>query len=433
LVNLISLAFEAATCSLAPLLDGSPSDAAPQAASPVDNRAAFIFIFITVALDMLALGVIVPVLPKLIVDMRGGDEASAAHWVGLFGTLWAAMQFIAMPIVGALSDKIGRRPVVLVSNFGQAADYALMALAPNLWWLLIGRLISGLTSSSVTTAFAYIADVTAPEKRAAVFGALGAAFGLGFVIGPWLGGELGGLDPRMPFWVAGALSLLNGAYGLFVLPESLPPERRTHFSWAKANPIGSFAMLRANPQIGGLAAIKFLNDLAHVVYPATFALFAMHAFEWGPKEVGRILAVVGVSGIIVQAGLVGRIVAAIGERRALIAGLACGSIGFALYGLSREPWMLFAAIPIAAFWGLAGPAGQALMSQRVSPSEQGRLQGALSSLTGIAGMAGPSIFTGVFAYAIGASAPFSFAGAAFMTAAVFVALGLPIALRALRT
>jgi MFS transporter, DHA1 family, tetracycline resistance protein len=408
----------------------APPDLEPS--EPGARRAAFVFIFITLVLDMLALGMIVPVLPKLIVDMRGGDEASAAHWVGLFGTLWAAMQFAAMPIVGSVSDRVGRRPVVLLSNFGQAADYTIMALAPNLWWLLAGRLLSGLTSSSVSTAFAYIADVTAPKKRAGAFGALGAAFGLGFVLGPALGGVVGAIDPRLPFWLAGALSLLNGLYGLFVLPESLPAARRSAFSWAKANPIGSFAMLRANPQLLGFASVKFLNDLAHVVYPATFALYAMHRYHWGTREVGLTLAVVGVSGIVVQAGLVGRIVAAIGERRALIVGIVCGAIAFATYGLAYKPWMLIAAIPLGAFWGLAGPAGQALMSQRVSASEQGRLQGAISSLTGVAGMLGPSIFTGVFAYSIGANAPGVLAGGAFFTAAVFVASGLPIALRAVR-
>lgn len=408
------------------------SEFAPsRAPQPAARRAALAFIFITVALDMLALGIIVPVFPALVVNMTG-SEVNAAHWVGLASTLWALMQFVAMPLVGALSDRIGRRPIVLVSNFGQAADYVVMALAPNLWWLLVGRLISGLTSASVSTAFAYIADVTAPEKRAGAFGMMGAAFGLGFVIGPDLGGVLGDVDPRLPFWVAGALSLLNGLYGLLVLPESLPIEKREPVAWRKANPIGSFAMLRANPRIFGLAAVKFLNDLAHVVYPATFALYAMHRYTWGPREVGLTLAVVGVSGIVVQAGLVGRIVAAIGERRALITGLGCGAIGFTLYGLASEPWMFFCAIPIAALWGLAGPAGQALMSQRVGAGEQGRLQGALSSLTGVAGLLGPSLFTGVFAYSIGAGASAALAGAAFVTAALLVALGLPVALRSLR-
>ena len=396
------------------------------------RRAAFIFIFITVALDMLALGIIVPVFPQLVVQMNGGSQANAAHWVGLSGTLWALMQFSAMPVLGALSDRVGRRPVVLLSNFGQGADYMVMALAPNLWWLLLGRLISGVTSGSVSTAYAYIADVTAPEKRAGVYGVMGAAFGLGFVFGPALGGVLGDIDPRLPFWVAACLSLLNGMYGLFVLPESLPPERRAPFLWAKANPVGAVAMLRSNPHLGRLASVKFFNDLAHVVYPATFALFGMARFGWGVKEVGLTLALVGVSGIVVQAGLVSRIVAALGEGRALLLGLMCGTLGFGIYAFAPAPWVFFIGVPIAALWGLAGPSAQALMSRRVHPSEQGRLQGALSSLTGVAGLIGPMLFTTVFAFFISPGAPVFAPGAAFLTASVLVALSLVVAQRAVR-
>ncbi|WP_395646537.1 TCR/Tet family MFS transporter [Terricaulis sp.] len=404
----------------------------PQPAPPSARRAAFIFIFITLALDMLALGIIVPVLPKLIVEMRGGDEVSAAHWVGLFSTLWAVMQFLAMPIIGALSDKVGRRPIILLSNFGQGADYVLMALAPNLWWLLVGRLISGVTTASVSTGFAYVADVTPPEKRAGAFGALGAAFGLGFVIGPALGGVLGEMDPRLPFWLAGGLSMLNGLYGLFVLPESLAPGKRGGFSWGKANPIDAFALLRAQPRLLGLASVKFLNDVAHVVYPTTFALYFFHKFEWTERGVGLFLAAVGAASIVVQAGLVGRIVKAIGERRALLIGLFSGAAGFVIYALAPEGWVAFIGVVFAAFWGLAGPSGQALMSRRVGASEQGRLQGALSSLTGVAGLIGPTLFTGVFAYFISSAAPVQFAGAACLVAAACVALSLPIALVAAR-
>lgn len=414
--------------------EGNAPQSTQEAATPKAGarQAAFIFIFITVALDMLALGIIVPVFPQLVVQMNGGSEANAAHWVGLSGTLWALMQFAAMPVLGALSDRVGRRPVVLLSNFGQGADYIVMALAPNLWWLLVGRLISGVTSGSVATAFAYIADVTAPEKRAGAFGVMGAAFGLGFVIGPALGGVFGDIDPRLPFWVAASLSLLNGMYGLFVLPESLPHDRRAAFSWRRANPVGAFAMLRANPRLAWLASVKFLNDLAHVVYPSTFALFGMARFDWGVKEVGLTLAMIGVSSIVVQAGLVSRIVAALGEARALTLGLACGSVGFTLYAYATAPWMVYLAIPIAAFWGLSGPSGQALMSRRVHPSEQGRLQGALSSLTGVAGLLGPMLFTTVFAYFISPGAPVFAPGSAFLTAAILVALSLLVAQRALR-
>lgn len=408
------------------------SESAEPSASEKPRRAAFIFIFITLTLDMLALGIIVPVLPRLIVEFRGGDEASAAHWVGLFGTLWAVFQFIAMPLIGAYSDTIGRRPVVLLSNFGQAADYVFMALAPSLWWLLVGRLISGATSASISTAFAYVADVTEPDKRAGAFGALSAAFGLGFVVGPALAALTGDIDPRLPFWIAAALCALNGCYGLFVLPELLPRERRALFSWRKANPVGAFALLRSQPQLLGLAAVKYLNDLARVVFPATFVLFAMHLYQWDTSEIGWTLALVGVSGAVVQAGLVGRIVKAIGEERALLFGLVLGVVGFVLYAVSSEPWMLLASIPIAAFWGIAGPAGQALMSRRVSASEQGRLQGALSALTGIAGMTGPTLFTSVFAYFIATGAPTHIPGAAFFTAGLCVALSIPFAIGAMR-
>jgi MFS transporter, DHA1 family, tetracycline resistance protein len=404
---------------------------APSAPEPAGRKAAFAFIFVTVALDMLALGVIIPVLPKLILGFEGGDTEAAAKWVGTFGTLWAGMQFVAMPILGALSDRVGRRPVILISNFGLAADYVVMALAPSLGWLLVGRIVSGVTSASVTTAFAYVADVTPPEKRAASFGMLGAAFGLGFVIGPALGGYLGGIDPRLPFWVACVLGTLNGCYGLFVLPESLPKEKRSPFNWKRANPIGGLQMLKSQPQLLGLASVKFMNDLAHVVYPSTFALYAMYRFKWGPQEVGLMLGLVGLAGVVVQGALVGRIVRALGEGKALMLGLVCGAAGFAIYGLAPTVPVLLLGVPVAAMWGLAGPAGQALMSKRVSPTEQGRLQGSLSSLTGVAGLIGPVIFTSVFAWFISSSAPLHLPGAAFLAAALFVFLALPLAMRAL--
>lgn len=404
----------------------------PQTTPVAGRRGAFVFVFVTVALDMLALGLIIPVVPKLILEMNGGDTSAAAHWVGILGTLWALMQFFSAPVLGALSDKVGRRPVILISNFGLSLDYVVLALAPNIAWLTVGRLISGVTSASVPTAFAYVADVTEPAKRAQTFGMLGAAFGLGFVVGPALGGYLGGFDPRLPFWVACALSGLNGLYGLFVLPESLPKEKRGTFSWARANPLGGFKLLRSQPRLIGLASVKFINDFAHVVYPATFALYAMYRFGWGPQEVGGMLGLVGVAGIVVQAGLVGRAVRALGEERALLLGLGCGATGFAIYGIAPTPLWMFCGIPIAALWGLSGPAGQALMSKRVGASEQGRLQGSLSSLTGVAGMIGPTVFSSVFAWFISDTAPAHLPGAAFLTAALCVLLAIPVAMRALR-
>jgi DHA1 family tetracycline resistance protein-like MFS transporter len=235
-----------------------------QATRPPRGAAAA-FIFITILLDMLALGLIVPILPKLVESFVDDDTARAARIFGLFGTAWALMQFFFSPILGSLSDRYGRRPLILLSNFGLGLDYVLMALAPSLIWLFIGRVISGITSASISTAFAYVADITPPERRASVFGKIGAAFGAGFVLGPAIGGLLGGLDPRLPFWVAAALSLLNALYGLLILPESLPRERRSQFHWKSANPVGALKLLRSNRVLAGLAVVNFIAQLAHVV------------------------------------------------------------------------------------------------------------------------------------------------------------------------
>src|SRR5712691_795049 len=224
------------------------------------RRAAFIFVFITVLLDMLALGIVIPVLPKLVVDFLSGDTARAAEIYGIFGTVWALMQFIFSPVHGALSDRFGRRPLILISNFGLALDYVLMALAPNLWWLFVGRVISGITAASISTAYAYVADVTPPQDRAARFGMLGVAFGAGFILGPAIGGLAGSVDPRLPFWIAAALSLANAAYGFFILPESLPPERRSPFRWRRANPIGSLVLLRSHKRLAAFATVNFLGQ-----------------------------------------------------------------------------------------------------------------------------------------------------------------------------
>jgi len=242
--------------------------------APPPRRAALVFIFITILLDMLALGMIIPVLPRLIESFMGGDTASAAKVYGVFGTVWALMQFLSMPVMGSLSDRFGRRPVILLSNLGLGLDYVLMALAPNLKWLFVGRLVSGITAASISTAMAYVADVTSAEKRAAGFGMMGVAFGAGFVLGPAIGGFLGSIDPRFPFWAAAAASLLNAAYGWLVLPESLPPERRRPFSWRRANPVGSLHLLRSHPELQGLAGVTFISSLAHAVLPATMVLSA---------------------------------------------------------------------------------------------------------------------------------------------------------------
>jgi DHA1 family tetracycline resistance protein-like MFS transporter len=394
------------------------------------RRAALAFIFITIVLDMFALGMIVPVLPHLIEDFLGGDTAGAAKVYGVFGTVWALMQFFAMPIVGALSDRFGRRKVILLSNFGLGLDYVLMALAPNLAWLFVGRVISGITAASVSTGMAYIADVTPPEKRAAAFGRVGIAFGLGFVLGPALGGLLGSVDPRLPFWVAAGLSLANAMYGLFILPESLPPEKRRAFEWRRANPLGSLKLLRSHSELSGLAVVVFLSNLAHAALPATFVLYAGYRYGWDARDVGFVLAAVGICSAVVQGALVGAAVRRLGERRVLLTGLACGAIGFFAYGLAPTGALFLAAVPVVALWGLASPAAQGLMTRHIGPTEQGALQGAAGSVMGIATMIGPWLFASTFAYFIGEGTRWHVPGASFMLASVLLGLGVLVAARA---
>jgi MFS transporter, DHA1 family, tetracycline resistance protein len=397
------------------------------AAAP--RRAALAFIFVTIVLDMLALGMIIPVLPHLIADFMGGDTAGAARVYGLFGTAWALMQFLSMPVMGALSDRFGRRRVILISNLGLGLDYVLMALAPGLAWLFAGRVISGICAASVSTGMAYVADVTPVERRSAAFGALGVAFGLGFVLGPALGGLLGSVDPRLPFWAAAAFSLLNALYGLFVLPESLPPARRRAFEWRRANPLGSLRLLRSHPGLFGLAGVVFLSNLAHAALPATFVLYADYRYGWGARDVGFMLAVIGICSAIVQGGLVGPLVRRFGERRVLLGGLACGTAGFAVYALAPTGLVFLAGVPVVALWGLASPAAQGLMTRRVGAGEQGELQGANGSVLGIATMIGPGLFAGTFAWFIGDGARLHVPGAAFLLASVLLAAGALLAAR----
>src|SRR5882724_4790281 len=297
------------------------------------TKRALAFIFCTVALDVLALGLMIPVLPSLVLGFMGGDTADAAKVFGLFATAWGLMQFLCSPLLGALSDRYGRRPVILVSCLGLGLDYVFMALAPSLMLLFIGRIISGITAATISTAFAYIADVTPPDGRAKAFGIVGVAFGLGFVVGPALGGLLGGLDPRLPFWLSAVACIVNAAFGWFVLPESLPAERRMAFAWKRANPIGSLRLLLSNRQLIGLAAVDFVANVAHQVLPSVFVLYAAHRYGWGEIAVGLTLAFVGVCSAIVQ-GLVGPIVDRIGARHALLLGLLAGGLGMVIYGLA---------------------------------------------------------------------------------------------------
>jgi DHA1 family tetracycline resistance protein-like MFS transporter len=389
------------------------------------RQAAFIFIFITVLLDMLGIGIIVPVLPKLVVDFLAGNTARAAEIYGVFGTAWALMQFLVSPLHGALSDRFGRRPLILLSNFGLGLDYILMALAPNLWWLFVGRVISGITAASIATSYAYVADVTPPELRAARFGMLGVAFGVGFVLGPALGGIAGNVDPRLPFWIAAGLSLANALYGFLVLPESLPKERRAGFAWRNANPLGALALLRAQRQLLGLGAVNFLYNLAHASLPSVSVLYMMYRYGWDERAVGFTLAAVGVCAMLVQGTLVGAVVARFGERNALLAGLVFGVAGFAAFGLAATGPLFLTSIPLLALWGFVSPSVLGLMSRRVGPTEQGRLQGANASIMGIANLLGPVLFAQTFAVSIGGG--WHLPGAAFLLAALIVAAAIVIA------
>ena len=396
------------------------------------RRAALAFIFVTVVLDVLAMGVVIPVLPRLVENFLAGNTARAAEVLGLFGTVWALMQFVFSPVLGVLSDRIGRRPVILFSNFGLGFDYILMALAPTLRWLFVGRVISGITGASFTTAGAYIADVMPPEKRAEGFGMIGAAWGLGFVLGPALGGLLGEVSPRLPFWVAAALTLLNATYGLFVLPESLPRERRRPIEWRRASPVGSLKLYRSHHELFGLASVTVLYYLAHQVLPSVFVLYAGYRYGWTPFMVGITLALVGVCSSIVQAGLIRPIVARLGERGALLAGICFGFVGFIIWGLAPTGWIFWLGIPFGALMGLFGPSAQGLMTRLVSPSEQGELQGANSSLMGITGLIGPALFTLTFATFIRERSDLHLPGAPFLLAALLVAAAGVVAWRVTR-
>ncbi len=396
------------------------------------RKATLAFIFVTVLIDMLAFGMIIPVLPMLVQNFAGGNAARGAEIYGAFGTAWALMQFIFAPVQGSLSDRFGRRTVILISCTGLGLDFIVMALAPNLWWLLAGRVISGIAAASFSTAGAYISDVTPPEKRAASFGLIGAAFGVGFVLGPALGGLLGAVSPRLPFWAAAFMALINVCWGLFVLPESLPREKRVPFSWKSANPVGALKLLRSHSQLAGLAGCYFLMSLAHAVLPSITVLYMHFRFGWDSRAVGMLLAGVGISSLIVQGLLVKPAVRLLKERRALAVGLTFGAAGFAIYALATTGAMFWIGVPVMALWGIATPSLQAIVTRLVTPTEQGRLQGALSSLIGLASLIGPTLFTQTFAAFIGARAQFELPGAPFLLAALLVFTAMLLAWRITR-
>lgn len=395
------------------------------------RRAAIAFILVTAALDIIAMGIIIPVLPELI-EQFVGSNAQAGFINGVFVALWALMQFVASPIIGSLSDQVGRRPVILLSAAGLAADYVLMALAPNLWWLAVGRIIAGVTSSSFTTVFAYMADITPPEQRARAYGLIGAAFSAGFVAGPAIGGMLGEISPRAPFWAAAIASGVAFLYGLFVLPESLAPEKRMRFAWKRANPVGALMLLRSHPELSGLAVVNFLLYFAHHVFSAVFVLYAGLRYGWGPWQVGVLLAMTGVLDMIVQGLVVGPAVKRFGDRRVMVFGLFGGAVGIACMGLAPTGLLFTLAMLPNALWGLAMPTLQSLMTARVSESEQGQLQGANMSVASIAGVLSPMFFGSVYAVTSGDGAWIQLPGAALLVAALVLLLAAVLGWRVAR-
>jgi MFS transporter, DHA1 family, tetracycline resistance protein len=385
-------------------------------------RPAIAFIFVTAFLDVMAMGIVIPVLPVLI-EQFTGSNAEAGIYNGLFVTLWAGMQFIFSPVIGSLSDNHGRRPVILISTAGLAADFALMAWAPNLWWLALARILGGITSSSFTTVYAYMADITPPEGRARAYGLIGAAFSAGFIAGPLVGGVLGEWGPRVPFWAAAALSGLAFLYGAFVLPESLAPEKRMDFSWRRANPFGALRLLRSHPELTGLSLVNFLLYFAHHVFAAVFVLYAGYRYGWSTWEIGLGLALWGVLDILVQAVAVDPAVKRLGDRKTMVFGLAAGAAGLAILGFAPNGWTFVLGIFVSALWGFAMPTLMSLMTRRVSESEQGQLQGANMSVASIAGIASPLFFGFIYSLSVGAAPPLPHPGTSFFIAAAILLTG----------
>ncbi len=369
--------------------------------APPARRATFGFIFVSAVTSAMSIGIMVPILPNLLKQFVGGDTAAATEWNVVFATCGGVMSFLAGPILGLLADRLGRRPVLLVSLSGLGLDFLFMAFAPSLAWLFVGRLISGATSGVFSTANAYVADVTAPQDRARAFGWMGAAFNVGFLAGPAIGGLLGQVNLRLPFMAAAALTLANALYGALILPESLPPERRAmRFTLGKANPVGSLGLLRSRRGLGGLAGVYFLNQLATMVWPSVFVLYTGYRYGWTPGVVGLTMMVGGVMGIAVQSFLVGPTIRRFGERGAMLAGAAAGAVGLGWYGLAPTSLSYWLGMPISCLGGLLIPGLQGLMTRLVGADEQGQLQGANQSLAGLASVIGPILFGLSFAWAV---------------------------------
>ena len=395
------------------------------------KQAALGFIFITLLIDVAGFGIIIPVFPKLISGLIHGNLSDASRYGGWLGFSYAIMQFLFAPILGNLSDKYGRRPVLLFSLFGFGIDYLLQGFAPNIFWLFIGRSIAGITGGSFTTAAAYIADVSTPEKRAQNFGMIGAAFGIGFIVGPVIGGLLGQFGERVPFFAAAALALLNWLYGYFVLPESLAKENRRPFEWKRANPMGALKQLQKYPAVAGLvASIALLYVAGHAVQ-STWSYYTMHKFAWNAKMVGYSLGFVGLTVGLVQGLLIRVIIPKLGNEKSVYIGLILYAVGFLLFAFATKTWMMYAFMIPYSLGGIAGPSLQGIISAHVPPNEQGELQGALTSLMSATAIIGPLIMTNLFAYFTSAAAPVDFPGAAMLLGAILSVISAILAYKTL--
>ncbi len=385
-----------------------------------ERKNALLFIFITLLIDVIGIGIIIPVVPALIEKLTGEGISVAATYGGWLTFAYAVFQFLFSPILGALSDRFGRRPVLLFSLFGLGLDYIFQAFAPTIFWLFIGRIIAGITGASFTTATAYIADISTPEKRAQNFGMVGAAFGLGFIIGPLIGGFASAGGTHIPFLVAAALSLLNFVYGYFALPESLAMKNRRRFDWKRANPIGALKQLKRYPFVMGLLGSFVLLFIASHAVQSNWVYYTVYKFQWTEKAVGLSLTFVGIVIAIVQGGLIRFIMPKLGQHGAIYIGLLLNMVSLVLFGLANQGWMMYAILLPYALAGIAGPAMQGIMSSEVPANEQGELQGGLTSVMSLTSIIGPLLMNNLFAYFTMGSAPFLFPGAPFITGAVMV-------------
>ncbi|MBX2891799.1 MAG: TCR/Tet family MFS transporter [Saprospiraceae bacterium] len=400
--------------------------------APKSRNPGLIFIFITLLIDVIGFGLIIPVLPGLLEQMTGGDLSTASRWGGWLMFTYAAMQFLFSPVIGGLSDRFGRRPVILAALFAFSVDFIIQGLAPSIGWFFVGRLLAGITGATFTAGGAYIADISPPEKRAQNFGLIGAAFGMGFIIGPLLGGlvsHYGGL--RAPFFVAAGLAMLNWLYGYFILPESLPPENRRPFDWRRANPVGSLLNLRRYPVILSLVSALIFIYVAGHANQSTWTYITMEKFGWDTREVGFSLAFVGLAIGIVQGGLTRVLIPKLGPRNSVFIGLGIYAVGFVLFAFATQGWMMYAFMIPFSLGGIAGPALQGIISNQVPANEQGELQGALTSLVSATSIIGPILMTYLFAYFTAPAAPLHFPGAPFLMGAVLSLVSMLLAIRSL--